>query len=283
MKLYEQDNTLTAQHVKADRQADAKVPDGLWHKCPKCGTTILSKQINEFATCPNCHYGFRIGAHQRLKWAVDTCTDLDEDLQTTDPLNFPGYLAKLKASQEKTGLNDSVLTGEAKIKEEHFGFGVMDPNFIMGSLGSVTGEKLTRLFERTTAKKLPVVLWTASGGARMQEGIMSLMQMAKVANAVAQHSAAGLLYIVVLTDPTTGGVTASFAMQGDITLAEPHALVGFAGRRVIEQTIHQKIPADLQDAENLQKHGFVDRIVQREHEKELLYQLLKLGGDPSDR
>lgn len=283
MKLYEQDNTLTATHIKADKQADAKVPDGLWKKCPKCGNTILAKQITEFASCPNCHYGFRISAHQRLKWAVDTYTDLDENLQSSDPLKFPGYSAKLKANQEKTGLNDSVLTGEATINDERFGFGVMDPTFIMGSLGSITGEKLTRLFERATAKHLPVILWTASGGARMQEGISSLMQMAKVSDAVAQHSAAGLLYIVVLTDPTTGGVTASFAMQGDITIAEPRALIGFAGRRVIEQTIHQKIPADLQDAENLQKHGFVDRIVQREHEKELLYQLLKLGGTPNDR
>lgn len=278
MKLYEQDNTLTAQHVKADRQADAKVPDHLWQKCPKCGTTILSKEINQFATCPHCHYGFRISAHQRLKWAVDTYTDLDEDLQTTDPLNFPEYQAKLKVNQQKSGLNDSVLTGEATIKEQHFGFGVMDPTFIMGSLGTITGEKITRLFERATNKQLPVVLWTASGGARMQEGIMSLMQMAKISNAVAQHAAAGLLYIVVLTDPTTGGVTASFAMQGDITLTEPHALVGFAGRRVIEQTIHQKIPTDLQDAENVERHGFIDRIVKREDEKALLYQLLKFGG-----
>lgn len=278
MKLYEQDNTLSAQHIKADRKADAKVPDGLWQKCPKCGATILSKQIDQFATCPHCHYGFRINARQRLKWAVDTYTDEDEDLTTADPLDFPGYHDKLAAGQKKTGLNDSVLTGVATIKDQQFSFGVMDPNFIMGSLGTVTGEKLTRMFEAATKDRRPVVLWTASGGARMQEGIMSLMQMAKVSNAVAQHAAAGLLYIVVLTDPTTGGVTASFAMQGDITLAEPHALIGFAGRRVIEQTIGQKIPADLQDAENLQKHGFVDRIVRREDEKKLIYQLLRIGG-----
>lgn len=278
MKLYEQDNTLSAQHVKADKQADSRVPNGLWRKCPKCGATVLSKQIDQYATCPSCHYGFRISAHQRLKWVVDHFSDLDERLTSDDPLSFPGYKKKLVACQAKTGLNDSVLTGEASIKDMHFAFGVMDPTFIMGSLGTVTGEKITRMFERATAQRLPVVLWTASGGARMQEGIMSLMQMAKISNAVAQHSAAGLLYIVVLTDPTTGGVTASFAMQGDITIAEPHALVGFAGRRVIEQTIQQKIPKDLQDAENLVKHGFIDRIVRREDEKAELYRLLKLGG-----
>ncbi|MDO4903026.1 MAG: acetyl-CoA carboxylase, carboxyltransferase subunit beta [Limosilactobacillus sp.] len=278
MKLYEQDKTITAQHIKADKLADAKVPDGLWHKCPKCDAAILSKQITEYATCPNCHYGFRISAHQRMKWAVDSYTEADTDLQTKDPLNFPGYVDKIKASQEKTGLNDSVMTGEAEIKDQKFGFGVMDPTFIMGSLGTVTGEKITRLFENATEKRLPIVLWTASGGARMQEGIMSLMQMAKISNAIAKHSEAGLLYIVVLTDPTTGGVTASFAMQGDITLAEPRALVGFAGRRVIEQTIHQKIPDDLQDAENLLKHGFVDHIVKREDEKDMIYRLLKMGG-----
>lgn len=278
MQLYKSLKTLTAKHVKSDRQADAKVPDDLWRKCPKCGTTILTKQFDEYATCPHCHYGFRISAHQRLQWLVDEFHEQDTDLQTKDPLNFPGYQEKIKQTQAKTGLNDSVWTGQARIKDQHFALGIMDPTFIMGSLGTVTGEKITRLFERATKEHLPVVLCTASGGARMQEGISSLMQMAKISNAVAHHGAAGLLYLVVLTDPTTGGVTASFAMQGDITLAEPHALVGFAGRRVIEQTIHQKIPEDLQDAENLLKHGFVDRIVQRQEEKATIYQLLQYGG-----
>ncbi|WP_367342640.1 acetyl-CoA carboxylase carboxyltransferase subunit beta [Limosilactobacillus sp.] len=282
MQLYKRLKTLTANHVKSDRQADAKVPDDLWQKCPKCGTTILTKQLDEYATCPHCHYGFRISARQRLQWLVDEFQEQDTDLQTRDPLHFPGYPAKIKQAQAKTGLNDSVWTGRARIKDQQLALGIMDPTFIMGSLGTVTGEKITRLFERATKDGLPVVLCTASGGARMQEGISSLMQMAKISNAVAQHAAAGFLYLVVLTDPTTGGVTASFAMQGDITLAEPHALVGFAGRRVIEQTIHQKIPADLQDAENLEKHGFVDRIVQRQDEKELIYQLLQYGGGHHD-
>ena len=174
------------------------------------------------------------------------------------------------------------MTGKATINQTDFALGIMDPTFIMGSLGQMTGEKLTRLFEKATQNKLPVVLFTASGGARMQEGILSLMQMAKVSNAVARHSAAGLLYIVVLTDPTTGGVTASFASEGDITLAEPHALVGFAGRRVIEQTIHEKISADLQSAENVLKHGFIDHIVKRQDEKRTLAWLLKNGGQIND-
>ena len=278
MNLYDHDNTLTAHHVKADRYADAKVPDDLWTKCPKCGETILTKDLDQYSTCPHCRYGFRISARQRLKWLVDQFTEFDTELQTNDPLNFPGYNEKIAHAQERAQLNDSVLTGKATIGDAQFGLGIMDPTFIMGSLGMVTGEKMTRLFERATKDKLPVVLFTASGGARMQEGIISLMQMAKISSAVQHHALAGLLYVVVLTDPTTGGVTASFAMQGDITLAEPHALVGFAGRRVIEQTMHQKIPADLQDAETLLKHGFVDRIIQRQQEKQTLQWLLKYGG-----
>lgn len=278
MNLYDHDNTLTAHHIKADREADAKVPDHLWTKCPKCETAILTGDLDQYQTCPHCGYGFRISARQRLRWLVDHFTEFDVDLQTTDPLNFPGYDQKIANAQQRTKLNDSVLTGNATIGHEKFGLGIMDPTFIMGSLGTVTGEKITRLFERSTEQRLPVILFTASGGARMQEGIMSLMQMAKVSAAVKRHAQAGLLYIVVLTDPTTGGVTASFAMQGDITLAEPHALVGFAGRRVIEQTMHQKIPRDLQDAETLLDHGFIDRIVRRQEEKQILQWLLKYGG-----
>lgn len=279
MKLYVQKkNTLSERHVKADRKADAKVPDDLLRKCPQCGLTIVSRQLNCYAQCPQCYYGFRIGARQRLKWLVDEFEEMDNDLQTKDPLSFPGYQSKLKAAQEKTALNDAVLTGVAEIGSYRVALGIMDPGFIMGSLGTVAGEKITRLFEYATKHRLPVIIVTASGGARMQEGIHSLMQMAKISNAVAIHDQAGLLYTVVLTGPTTGGVTASFAMQGDVTLAEPHALVGFAGRRVIEQTMHQKIPDDLQAAENLLKHGFVDAIVKRSDEKAVLKRLLKMGG-----
>jgi acetyl-CoA carboxylase carboxyl transferase subunit beta len=278
VKLYEQSNTLSERHVKADKDADAKVPDRMWVKCPHCGTTLFAKQLTAYATCPECDYGWRIAARQRLSWLVDDFQEDDTDLQTGDPLDFPGYREKIAKMQEKTGLNDAVLTGEATIGQVKFALGIMDPTFIMGSLGTVTGEKISRLFEKATRKREAVVMFTASGGARMQEGILSLMQMAKISQAIADHAAAGLLYIVVLTDPTTGGVTASFAMDGDITLAEPHALVGFAGRRVIEQTIHEKLPNDLQSAENILKHGFIDAIVKRQDEKAKLAWLIKTGG-----
>lgn len=277
MQLYK-NATLTNLHVRANIQAHQKIPDDLLRKCPKCGKIYLSAKLDRYFACPNCGYGFRISAWQRISWVVDSFHEEDSSIITSNPLNFPNYINKIKSFQKKTKLNDSILTGKAKIKDQIFECGIMDPYFIMGSLGTITGEKITRLFERATKEKLPVVLWTASGGARMQEGIMSLMQMAKISQAIAQHASKGLLYIVILTDPTTGGVTASFAMQGDIVLAEPHTLVGFAGRRVIEQTIHESIPDTLQDAENVIKHGFIDLIVSRSEEKSLLYKLLKYGG-----
>ncbi|UFK69245.1 acetyl-CoA carboxylase carboxyltransferase subunit beta [Limosilactobacillus reuteri] len=278
MQLYES-ATLTKQHVKANIKANQKVPDGMLKKCPKCGKIFLSTEFDKYFSCPGCNYGFRIGSWQRVAWAVDEFYEEDgsRELITSDPLHFPNYVKKIQGLQKTTKVNEAVLTGKAKIKDQIFECGIMDPHFIMGSLGTITGEKITRLFERATKERLPVVLWTASGGARMQEGIMSLMQMAKISQAIAQHASKGLLYIVILTDPTTGGVTASFAMQGDIILAEPHTLVGFAGRRVIEQTIHERIPDTLQDAENVIKHGFIDLIVSRSEEKSLLYKLLKYG------
>lgn len=279
VKLFQHKNTLTDKHVKADKDADDRVPDGLIKRCPKCGEEIFANKLDEYMTCPNCFYGFRISAKQRVEWLVDNFEEWDADIIPSDPLNFPNYKNKIEKAQQASGINESVLTGLARIGKSRFALGIMDPTFIMGSLGQMTGEKLTRLFEKATKEKLPVVLFTASGGARMQEGILSLMQMAKVSNAVAKHSKAGLLYIVVLTDPTTGGVTASFASQADITLAEPHAMVGFAGRRVIEQTIHEKIRPDLQDAENVLKHGFIDHIVKRQDEKKILSWLLQVGGE----
>ncbi|RVU70332.1 MULTISPECIES: acetyl-CoA carboxylase carboxyltransferase subunit beta [Lactobacillus] len=282
MKLYQHKNTPTALHIKADKAADDRVPDGLIRKCPKCGTEIFTNQLDEYLTCPNCDYGFRLAAKKRVAWLVDDFEEWDQDIVPSDPLEFPGYKQKVAKAHKNSGLGESVLTGLAHIKHQAFALGIMDPTFIMGSLGQMTGEKLTRLFEKATVEKLPVVLFTASGGARMQEGILSLMQMAKVSNAVAKHSQAGLLYIVVLTDPTTGGVTASFATEGDITLAEPHAMVGFAGRRVIEQTIHEKIAPDLQDAENVLKHGFIDHIVKRQNEKDTLSWLLQFGSESNE-
>ena len=260
MQLFNELKTLGQRHVKADKKAMAKVPDGMWIECPKCGHPIYHKDFDCYKECPECSYGFRIRAKERLSWLVDEFEETDGNLQTTDPLNFPDYDEKLAKGKKNSGINESVLSGIAKINKQKFALGIMDPYFVMGSLGTVAGEKLTRLFETATSQKLPVVVFTASGGARMQEGIFSLMQMAKVSQAVKKHGDCGLLYVSVLTDPTTGGVTASYAMQGDIILAEPHALVGFAGKRVIEQTMHQKIPDDLQSAETLQKNGFVDAL-----------------------
>ena len=206
---------------------------------------------------------------------TDNFEEMDADIEMTTP-DFPGYAEKLARAKSQTDLGESVLTGVANIEGEQMALGVMDSYFMMGSLGSMTGEKITRLFEYATAHQLPVVLFTASGGARMQEGINSLMQMAKVSAAVAAHQEAGLLYLVVLTDPTTGGVTASFAMQGDVTLAEPHALVGFAGARVIESTIHEKLPKDFQRVETLLENGFVDKIVPRAELGQIIAKIVKL-------
>lgn len=224
--------------------------------------------------------GFRITAFERLSLIADenSFDELFTGIETTDPLRFPHYKEKLAQMREKTGLDEAVLTGTALIKGRKIALGIMDSNFIMASMGTVVGEKITRLFEYATEQELPVVLFTASGGARMQEGIMSLMQMAKTSAAVQRHSKAGLFYLTVLTDPTTGGVTASFAMEGDIILAEAQALVGFAGRRVIESTVREKLPDDFQKAEFLLEHGFVDAIVKRGELRDTIATLLSFHG-----
>ena len=263
-----------------------QVPDQLLTACPIChiATTTATLPVEKY--CPNCGYGFRIGAQERIDQLCDQFTPWDTDLTVPEKFDNAKYRKKLRNAIKQTGQQESVDTGLATIGGQTCGLGVMDPNFIMGSLGSATGEKITRLFERCTLQKRPVVMITASGGARMQEGMASLMQMAKVSAAVAQHRAAGLVYIVVLTDPTTGGVTASFAMQADITLSEPHALIGFAGRRVIEQTIQQQPPKDFQQAETLMQHGWLDQIVARPALKATLAKLLKwhqpMGGLADD-
>ena len=241
MDLYE--NQRSTSKIKRDASVNDRIPDGLFLACPYCGTQMYNKQLGDYRVCAKCGYGFRLQARERVALLTDNFEEMDADIEMTTP-DFPGYAEKLARAKSQTDLGESVLTGVANIEGEQMALGVMDSYFMMGSLGSMTGEKITRLFEYATAHQLPVVLFTASGGARMQEGINSLMQMAKVSAAVAAHQEAGLLYLVVLTDPTTGGVTASFAMQGDVTLAEPHALVGFAGARVIESTIHEKLPKD---------------------------------------
>jgi len=264
----------------AARQRESALPDDLWVQCPYCKQNSYKQTLGDLKVCPHCHYGFRLTAHERQALLTDDFTEWDAEVETHDPLHFPGYTDKIAALQLATEQKESVLTGVAAIGGSKTALAIMDAHFLMGSLGSATGEKITRLFERATQYQLPVVLFAASGGARMQEGIHSLMQMAKVSQAVAQHSAAGLLYVVVLTDPTMGGVTASFAMQGDITLAEPHSLIGFAGKRVIEQTINQKLPNGFQRTESVMQSGFIDQIVPRSDLPSRLASLLRLhmGG-----
>lgn len=258
------------------------VPQRLYTKCPLCEELQPTEELAaQNGVCPHCGHHFRMSARSRLRLVCDegSFTEWDVSMQAKDPLSFPGYAAKIKAGRLKTRENDAVVTGEGRIDGRRAALFVMDGGFMMGSMGSVTGEKITRVFERAVKKKLPVVGFTVSGGARMQEGMYSLMQMAKTSGAVKKHSDAGLLYITVLTDPTTGGVTASFAMEGDILIAEPGALIGFAGPRVIEQTIRQKLPDGFQKAEFLLEKGFLDMVVPRNRMKKTLAALLKLHTD----
>lgn len=247
--------------------------------CKRCKNEVLRENYQRnLYVCPLCGHQSRMSAPQRIEMLCDegSFKEHDRRLRTLNPLKFKGYTDKIENLHQQTGLTEAVVTGSAKIGGMPVAIGVMDARFLMASMGSVVGEKLARLFEYATRKKLPVVLFTASGGARMHEGIFSLMQMAKVSAAAGKHSQAGLLYITVLTDPTTGGVTASFAMQGDIILAEPRAVIGFAGRRVIGGTIGSKLPAGFQSAEFAQDHGFVDKIVPRGELKETLQRILAL-------
>lgn len=280
MKLFRKRPYIPIAQVPASKADNQKpiVPEGLWEKCPNCQKTIYSKDLGKDKVCPHCAYNFRIPAYERISSIVDegTFDEWNALMPEENPLAFPGYENKLKIAKEKTGLDEAVVTGAAFINKHKVALCVMDSNFIMASMGKVVGEKLTRAFERATVEKLPIIVFTASGGARMQEGIMSLMQMAKVSVAVSNHSKAGLLYITVLTDPTTGGVTASFAMQGDIILAETGATVGFAGKRVIEQTIKAKLPEGFQTAEKVLENGFIDKIVARKDLRRALQHLLLL-------
>lgn len=250
-------------------------------KCPRCQQSVPESQFQEQGkVCPNCNYHARLTAAERLRITADknSFTEYDAGMHSADPLHFPDYAQKIERSQTQTGMRDAVITGECTIKGSRTVLIIMDSHFMMASMGSVVGEKITHAFETATEKGLPVVAFTASGGARMQEGILSLMQMAKTSGAVARHSEAGLLYLTVMTDPTTGGVTASFASLGDIILAEPKVLIGFAGRRVIEGTIRQRLPDNFQLAEFVQEKGFVDMIVERRTMRSTLSHLLKLHG-----
>ena len=256
-----------------------EVPEGLLRKCNKCGAAIIAEDVkNGYYICPKCHGYFRVHAYRRIEMLADegSFEEWDKEMDFVNPLDFKGYEEKVRALKERTNLNEAVVTGKIMIDANPAVIGVCDGRFMMASMGWIVGEKITRAVERATQEKLPVIIFTCSGGARMQEGIVSLMQMAKTSAALKRHSDAGGLYISVLTDPTTGGVTASFAMLGDIILAEPKALIGFAGPRVIEQTIGQKLPKGFQRSEFLLDHGFVDRIVEREEMKDVLAQILSM-------
>ena len=265
-----------------ESESDGKsveIPKDLLFKCPRCLNVVMTDElVKNLKVCPNCNYHSRISAEERLSITVDkdSFREFDADMVSKNPIDFPGYDLKQEDLRKKTGLRDAVVTGECTIRGEKCVIGIMDSRYMMASMGSVVGEKITRAIEYATEHKLPVILFTASGGARMQEGIVSLMQMAKTSGAVARHSEAGLLYISVMTDPTTGGVTASFASLGDIIIAEPKVVIGFAGRRVIEGTIKQRLPDDFQTAEFMLEHGFIDMIVERKSMRRTLAHILKL-------
>ncbi|MGF6991265.1 acetyl-CoA carboxylase carboxyl transferase beta subunit/acetyl-CoA carboxylase carboxyl transferase alpha subunit [Lachnospiraceae bacterium PM6-15] len=269
----------TRKTLQTIKQEKPEVPEGLLRKCNKCGAAIITDDVKEnFYTCPKCEGYFRVHARRRIEMVADSNSfvSFDDDLVTKNPLNYPKYEDKIAEIQTRTSLQEAVITGSCQVEGNPAIIGVMDGRFLMASMGQVVGEKITRAAERATKENLPLILFACSGGARMQEGIVSLMQMTKTSAALKRHSDSGNLFISVLTDPTTGGVTASFAMLGDIILAEPGALIGFAGPRVIEQTIGQKLPKGFQRAEFLKEHGFVDKIVARPELKKTLAEILSL-------
>lgn len=264
---------------KAEQQVDYSedipaFPDGKWIQCPDCKRAIYHEDLTVFKICKHCQYHFRMNAYDRLNLLLEEYEELFCHLTRKHSISFPDYDEKIETIKRQTQLDEAVVVVKGRIADQCVIVAVMDPHFMMGSMGQIVGEKITRAFEYATREKLPIIVCTASGGARMQEGIFSLMQMAKISGAVAQHASEGLLYLTVLTDPTTGGVTASFAMQGDIILAEKGAIVGFAGKRVIEQTIKQQLPDEFQKAETVLEQGFIDHVVHRTELKKVLKQLL---------
>lgn len=272
-------NSKKKKYVTVQDSKQNDVPEGIMTKCPNCKKIMYTKELTEnLNVCFNCDHHIPLSAYSRIEAISDedTFNEFDKGMTSANPLNFPGYEEKLEKDQTKTGLNEAVVTGTANLNGIRFGVGVMDSRFRMGSMGSVVGEKICRIVDYCTEHRLPFILFTASGGARMQEGIISLMQMAKTSVSLEKHSDAGLLFVSYMTHPTTGGVSASFASVGDINLAEPKALIGFAGRRVIEQTINEKLPEDFQTAEFLLEHGQLDKVVHRSQMRETLAQIFEL-------
>lgn len=262
-----------------------EIPQDLLFKCPRCGGVVYNAEfIKSMKVCPKCNYHARLTWQERLEMTADTGSfkEFDKDMRSLNPIGFPKYEDKVAKMQQECDTREAIVTGECTIRGYRCVIGIMDSHFMMASMGSVVGEKVTRAFEYAAEHKLPVVIFASSGGARMQEGIISLMQMAKTSGAVKRHSDAGGLYISVMTDPTTGGVTASFASLGDIIIAEPKVLIGFAGRRVIQDTIRQRLPDDFQSAEFQQDCGFVDMIVERGMMRKRLANILKLHGFPKE-
>ncbi|RDV82099.1 acetyl-CoA carboxylase, carboxyltransferase subunit beta [Ammonifex thiophilus] len=266
------------RYVTLRPEEKRELPEGLWVKCPQCGEILYHKDIaKNLKVCQKCNYHFRLTAQERLQFTLDegSFKEFDRDLVANNPLAFPGYEEKLAAAREATGLMEAIVTGEGTIGGYPVVIGVLDSRFIMGSMGAAVGEKLARAAEAALAQRLPLLVFVASGGARMQEGVVSLMQMAKTAAALEALSQARVPYISVLTDPTTGGVAASFGMLGDVILAEPGALIGFTGPRVIEQTIRQKLPEGFQRAEFLLERGMLDMVVHRKQMRSVLVRLLR--------
>ncbi|MCT8977565.1 acetyl-CoA carboxylase, carboxyltransferase subunit beta [Clostridium sp. CX1] len=271
--------TVSQESLRRNEEVDKKpsIPDGMWVKCDGCGEVLYKSDLEDNnRICSKCNHHFRLTAKERINLIIDkdTFVEFDKGMKTANPIAFEGYEEKIQKMNRNTNINEAVITGTGDIFGEQIVICVMDSFFMMGSMGSVVGEKITRAVEKSIELKLPLIIFTTSGGARMQEGMFSLMQMAKVSAALSKLDKEGLLYITVLTDPTTGGVTASFAMLGDIILSEPKALIGFAGKRVIEQTIRQKLPEGFQKAEFLLEHGFIDKIVSRNDLKNTLKKIL---------
>lgn len=274
---------LAKRKKKQDGSEELIVPAGMMTQCESCRHIQYTKELEQCGkVCVKCGHHMKMTADERISYIfdADTFEEMDAHLQTTNPLQFPQYVEKVQADVEKTGMNEAVKTGVTKLSGQQVVIAVMDAHFRMGSMGSVVGEKITRAVEKATELRVPFIIFTASGGARMQEGVLSLMQMAKVSVALQQHAANGLLFISVLTHPTTGGVSASFASVGDINIAEPKALIGFAGRRVIEQTVREKLPANFQTAEFLLEHGQLDAVIHRHDLRKQLSLLVKMhvGG-----